>query len=307
MKPRVLVVIALGGNAFTRPGRPIDQEEHLRNIEIAADVIAKIVEEGHRVVVTHGNGPQVGLLDELQLVAERRYFKLDALVAATQGLLGYLLALSIDKRLGLGRAVAVVTRALVDEGDPAFKNPTKFVGPAYPKDVAEELAKRYGWVVKQDAARGWRRVVPSPDPAALVEIEAIRALAERGHVVIAAGGGGVPVSRQGGLEAVVDKDLASQVLANALGADALLILTDVDGVYIDFNTPRRRKLDVVTAEELEELYKAGQFPAGSMGPKVLAAIRFVRNGGRWAAIGALEEGYEVFKRRRGTLVVTEPL
>lgn len=299
----MLVVVALGGNAFTRPGKPIDQEEHLRNIEIAADVIAEIAREGHSVVVTHGNGPQVGLLDELQLAAGRRYFKLDALVAASQGLLGYLLVASIDKRLGRGRAVSVVTRVLVDEDDPAFKRPTKFVGPAYPKEVAEELARRYGWTIGQDSARGWRRVVPSPDPIAVVEAEAIRALLERGYVVVASGGGGVPVSERGGVEAVVDKDLASQVLANALGADALVILTDVDGVYVDFNTPRRRRLGVVTVKELERLYDEGQFPAGSMGPKVIAAIRFIKGGGKWAAIGALEEGYRVFKRQSGTIIV----
>lgn len=299
----VLVVVALGGNAFTRPGKPLDQEEHLRNIEIAADVIAKIAREGHYVVVTHGNGPQVGFLDELQLIAGRRYFRLDALGAATQGLLGYLLAASIDKRLGRGKAVSIITRVLVDEDDPAFKNPTKFVGPAYPKDVAEELARKYGWAIKQDSTRGWRRVVPSPDPIALVEVEAIKALVERGYVVIAAGGGGVPITDRGGVEAVVDKDLASQVLANALGADVLIILTDIDGVYIDFNTPRQKRLDVVTVRELERLYEEGQFPAGSMGPKVLAAIRFIKNGGKWAAIGALEEGYLVFRRQRGTVIL----
>jgi len=300
----VLVVVALGGNAFARPGGPMDQEEHVKNIKIAARVVAKIAEEdGAQVVVTHGNGPQVGLLDELQLLAERRYFRLDALVAATQGLLGYLLVESIDEVLGPGRAVAVVTRTLVDEGDRAFENPTKFVGPVYAREDAERLAAKYGWAVREDVGRGWRRVVPSPEPAAVVEAEAIKALLDRGLIVVALGGGGVPVSRRGGVEAVVDKDLASQVLANALGAEALVILTDVDGVYVDFNTPRRRRLERINAEELERLYREGQFPEGSMGPKVLAALRFVRNGGRWAAIGALEDGHEVFKGRRGTLIL----
>ncbi|MEL9991818.1 MAG: carbamate kinase [Thermoproteus sp.] len=299
----MFVVIALGGNAFTRPGRAMDQEEHLRNIKVAAEVVAKIAEEGHKVVVTHGNGPQVGFFDELQLIADRRYFKLDALVAATQGLLGYLLASSIDEKLGPGRSVALVTRALVGEEDPAFKEPTKFIGPAYPKEVAERLAERYGWTIRQDVGRGWRRVVPSPEPLAVLEVGAIRALADSGFIVIAAGGGGVPTSSRGGLEAVVDKDLASQVLANALGADALVILTDVDGVYIDYKTPRQRKIGEISADELKKLYDGGQFPAGSMGPKVLAAIRFVKNGGKFAAIGALEEGYYVFKRERGTVVL----
>ncbi|WP_052886014.1 carbamate kinase [Thermoproteus uzoniensis] len=300
----MLVVVALGGNAFVRPGMPMDQEEHIRNIRIAAQVVAKIAEEdGVRVVVTHGNGPQVGFFDELQLLAERRYFRLDALVAATQGLLGYLLAESIDEILGPGRAVAVVTRTLVDEEDQAFKNPTKFIGPAYPREVAERLAAKYGWSVREDVRRGWRRVVPSPEPVAVVEAEAIRALLDRGHIVIASGGGGVPVSKRGGVEAVVDKDLASQVLANALGAEAFVILTDVDGVYVDFNTPRRRKLDKVAAAELERLYREGQFPEGSMGPKVLATLRFLRNGGKWAAIGALEDGYQVFRWQKGTVIL----
>ncbi|MFB6490389.1 MAG: carbamate kinase [Thermoproteus sp. AZ2] len=300
----MLVVIALGGNAFLRPGAEPSQEEHLRNIKAAARVIAEIAREGHSVVVTHGNGPQVGILDELQAIANRRYFSLDAIGAATQGLLGYLIAQSIDEELrDSGRAIAVVTRSLVRLEDPAFSNPTKFVGAAYPKEVAEALAAKYGWAIRLDKARGWRRVVPSPEPVGVVEARAIRALLQEGFIVVAVGGGGVPVADGRGVEAVIDKDLASQVLANELGANALVILTDVDGVYLDYGTERQRGLGRVSVDELERYYREGQFPAGSMGPKVLAAIRFIRGGGEWAAIGRLEEGYEVFKQRRGTIIL----
>lgn len=299
----MLVVVALGGNAFLRRGAEPTQEEHLLNIKIAARVVAEIVGEGHKVVVTHGNGPQVGALDELQAAADRRYLKLDALGAATQGFLGYFIAQSIDEELGtFGAAVAVVTRTLVRGDDPAFSNPTKFVGVAYPEDAARRLAEEHGWVMKLDKGKGWRRVVPSPEPLDMIEVEAIRSLVDAGHVVVAAGGGGVPIADREGVEAVVDKDLASQILANRLGADTLVILTDVDGVYMNFGTERQRRLGRVSAGELEKYYLEGHFPAGSMGPKVLAALRFVRGGGKWAAIGLLEEGYEVFAQRSGTII-----
>lgn len=299
----MLIVIALGGNAFVRRGRPLDQEEHLYNIDKAAELVAKLVSDGHKIVVTHGNGPQVGLLDELQLKGGRRYFRLDALVAATQGLLGYFIANAIDKALGTyGRAVAVVTRVSVDPEDPSFKNPSKFIGPSYAKRDADLMAQKYGFIMREEVGRGWRRVVPSPEPMGVMEVEAVKRLLESGFVVIAAGGGGVPTHSHFGVEAVVDKDLASQVLANSLGADAFIILTDVDGVYLDYGTERQRKLERVSADELLKYYYEGRFEEGSMGPKVLAAARFVKNGGAWAAIGALDEGYYVFKRERGTIV-----
>ncbi|MGC9049966.1 carbamate kinase [Pyrobaculum sp.] len=297
----VKAVVALGGNAFNKPGEPINQDTHLKNVDTAARVISRIVDEGYRVVVTHGNGPQVGFLAELQ--RDKPAFMLDALNAATQGLLGYLLISAIDRYLGAGRSVAVVTRVEVDCGDPAFKNPTKYIGPLYHEREAEELSKRYGWHFRQDPRGGWRRVVPSPTPRRIIELEAVRRLSDAGYVVVAAGGGGVPTCNGVGVEGVVDKDLAAALLATELGADLLLILTDVDGVYINYRKPNQRRLGIVHVDELERYYAEGHFPPGSMGPKVLAAIEFIRRGGRRAAIGALEEGYEVFRGLRGTQVV----
>ena len=294
-------MVALGGNAFNKPGEPISQDTHLKNVDTAARVISRIVDEGYRVVVTHGNGPQVGFLAELQ--RDKPAFMLDALNAATQGLLGYLLVSAIDRHLGTGRSVAVVTRVEVDCGDPAFKNPTKYIGPLYHEREAEELSKRYGWQFRQDPRGGWRRVVPSPTPRRIIELEAVRRLSDAGYVVVASGGGGVPTCNGVGVEGVVDKDLAAALLAAELGADLLLILTDVDGVYINYRKPNQRRLGTVHVDELERYYAEGHFPPGSMGPKVLAAVEFVRRGGGRAAIGALEEGYEVFKGVRGTQVV----
>lgn len=296
----MLVVVALGGNAFNRPGDPITQETHLKNADIAARIVAKIIQEGNQVLLTHGNGPQVGYLAELQKGQEG--FRLDALVAATQGLLGYFIVSSVDKYVGVGKTVALVTRVKVNCNDPAFENPTKFIGPTYPEEVAKSLAERYGWQFRQDPRGGWRRVVSSPKPLKVVESDVIKALVERGYIVVAAGGGGVPVCDGAGVEAVIDKDLASAVLAAEVGADLFMILTDVDGVYINFKKPGQRKLTSVSVGELEKYYLEGHFPPGSMGPKVEAALYFVKRTGKRAAIGALEEGYEVYKGLSGTQI-----
>jgi carbamate kinase len=197
----------------------------------------------------------------------------------------------------------VVTRIEVDCDDPAFKNPTKYIGPLYKEREAGELSKRYGWHFRQDPRGGWRRVVPSPTPRRIIELEAVRRLSDAGYVVVASGGGGVPTCNGVGVEGVVDKDLAAALLATELGADLLLILTDVDGVYINYGKPNQRRLGTVHVDELERYYAEGHFPPGSMGPKVLAAIEFIKRGGKRAAIGALEEGYEVFRGLRGTQVV----
>lgn len=295
------VVIALGGNAFNQPGEPINQETHLKNVDLAARVIAKVVQEGHQVVITHGNGPQIGYLAELQ--RGDGAFKLDVLNAATQGMLGYFIVSALDGYLGSGRSVAIVTRVEVDCNDPAFKTPTKPIGPVYSEEQAIELAKRYGWIFKQDPRGGWRRVVPSPTPRKILEVDVIKQLLESGYVVVATGGGGIPMCNGVGVEGVIDKDLASSLLAIELGADFLVILTDVDGIYINFKKPSQRKLDVVRVDELEKYMSEGHFPPGSMGPKVQAVINFVRKTGKKAAVGALERGYEVFKGISGTQVV----
>jgi Carbamate kinase len=296
----VRVVVALGGNAFNKPNEAINQETHLKNVDVAARVLARIVEDGHQVVVTHGNGPQVGYLAELE--KDNEAFRLDALTAMTQGMLGYFLVSALDKYLGRWRAAALVTRVEVDCDDPAFKNPTKFIGPLYGKEQAETLARRYGWQFRQDPRGGWRRVVASPTPLGIVEIEAVRRLLDAGFVVVAAGGGGIPLCGGRGVEGVIDKDLASSLLALELGADFFMMLTDTDAVYLNYGKPNQKRLEVVTVHELEKYHAEGHFPPGSMGPKVQAAINFVKKTGRRAAIGALEEGYDVFRGIKGTRV-----
>jgi len=296
----VRAVVALGGNAFNRPGEPITQEAHLRNVDVAARVVARIVQEGHQVVVTHGNGPQVGYLAELQ--KENGTFRLDALNAMTQGMLGYFIVSALDRYLGRGRAVALVTRVEVDCDDPAFKNPTKFIGPLYSREQAEALAQKYGWQIRQDPRGGWRRVAASPTPLKIVEVEAVKRLLDAGFIVVAAGGGGIPICGDRGVEGVIDKDLASCLLALELDADFFMILTDTDAVYLNYRKPNQRRLDKVRVEELERYFAEGHFPPGSMGPKVQAVINFVKKSGKRAAIGALEEGYEVFRGIKGTQV-----
>ncbi len=299
------MVIALGGNAFSssgaKIGSPSEQWERVR--EAARDVM-DAVEAGYDVLVTHGNGPQVGALAECGLP-----LSLDMHGAATQGWLGYLLTMAIDNEAVARRvpkkAVAVVTRVYVNEEDPAFNNPTKFIGPIYGEDEARRLSQSSGWQFKQDPRGGMRRVVPSPLPASIVEAKPIIQLMEEGYIVISTGGGGVPVtgsSQLRGVEAVIDKDLASQLLASMVDADSLVILTDVDGVYVNFGKPDQRRLGEVDHLTLKSMYEGGEFPPGSMGPKVLAAIRFVEGGGRSAYIGRLGELRAILEGRSGTKV-----
>jgi carbamate kinase len=313
-----LVLIALGGNAFQSRGDRGTPEDYWRNAYAAARTVVRIVKEGYRVVVTHGNGPQVGIISEwMEALRERMPPQtLDVAGAMTQGWLGYLLVQAIHNTLieeGVcGRvrgAVAVVNRVAVREDDPAWANPTKFVGSWYTdEEEVRRLSRERGWTFKMDPRGGWRRVVPSPDPYRNVEVEAIKALLREGWIVIASGGGGIPVveragGRLEGAEAVIDKDLAGEVLATALGAGHFIILTDVDGAYLNFSREGSRRLGRVTVSELERYYSEGHFPPGSMGPKVLACIRFIKHGGLRAAIGHLYEGYEVVKGVRGTQVV----
>ena len=301
------IVIALGGNALLRRSDPMTTEVQRKNIKIAAQAIAPLAVE-HSIVVVHGNGPQVGLLS---LQAESYHgaepYPLDVLDAGTQGMIGYLIQQELRNLLPPDRQVAtLLTMIVVDPDDPAFASPAKFVGPVYSKEAADTLAAEKGWAFRQDGT-AWRRVVPSPEPKRILEIQPITWLLERGAVVICAGGGGIPTVRSGagasalsGVEAVIDKDLASELLAEDVGADLLLMATDVDGVYLDWGTPQSRRLGRVTPEEL-----AGYpFAAGSMGPKVNAAARFTRKTGRRAAIGALDDITEIVTGVSGTNVVT---
>ncbi|MET7990874.1 carbamate kinase [Amycolatopsis sp. NPDC005232] len=299
------IVVALGGNALLQRSDPMTIEVQRRNVRIAAEAIAPLTAE-HSVVVVHGNGPQVGLL-ALQADAYKgaEPYPLDVLDAATQGMIGYLIQQELRNVLPADRpVVTVLTMITVDEDDPAFAGPTKFVGPVYSKDAVGELAAEKGWTFRQDGT-GWRRVVPSPEPRQIVEIEPIRWLIDRGSVVVCAGGGGIPMTHAlagplSGVEAVIDKDFASGLLAQDIGAELFIMATDVEGVYLDFGTPQQRKLADVTPEELAR----HQFPAGSMGPKVEAANRFATNTGGRAAIGSLVDIADIVAGVAGTNIAT---
>jgi carbamate kinase len=300
------IVIALGGNALLRRSDPMTTEVQRRNIMVAAQAIAPLATE-HSVVVVHGNGPQVGLLSlQAEAYSGAEPYPLDVLDAGTQGMIGYLIQQELRSLLPPANQVAtLLTMIVVDPADPAFASPTKFVGPVYTKEAADALATDKGWAFRQDGA-AWRRVVPSPEPQRILEIEPISWLLERGAVVICAGGGGIPTmypSSAGGalvgVEAVIDKDFAGELLAEDVGADLFLMATDVDGVYVRWGTPEQERLSQVTPEDL-----AGyRFPAGSMGPKVEAAARFAAKTGRRAAIGSLEDIAGIVAGTAGTSVV----
>lgn len=276
-------VIALGGHAITLEGQPGTYDEMLANCQVMVKSIAAIHEAGWRVIITHGNGPQVGNLavqqDESELLVPSQ--PLCALGAMTQGLIGHLIetALLNERGHGIASVVSVVTHVDVDPQDPAFSNPTKPIGPFYNLEQAQERSARTGQAIVEDAGRGYRVVVASPRPRRVLEREAITALIDQGFMVIAGGGGGIPVVDDRGtirgVDAVIDKDRAAALLATELAADALILVTGVDTVLLDFGKPTQRELNVVTADEMRMHAEAGQFPVGSMGPKVEAAIDFV--------------------------------
>lgn len=298
-----LVVVALGGNALLRRGQPLDAATQRDNVRRAATQLAALA-HGHRLVIAHGNGPQVGLL-ALQNDAYRgvQPYPLDVLGAESEGMIGYMLELEIDNELPPGRTVAtLLTRVEVDRDDPAFGEPTKPIGPIYDEAGMRELTVRHGWRFAPDG-HGFRRVVASPVPRQIVGLRAVRALLAHGSVVICAGGGGIPVTaagggRQEGIEAVIDKDRAAALLARQLEADLLLIATDVDGVYLDWGQPAQRLVRQASPAALRAL----PFAAGSMGPKVEAACAFAQATGRRAAIGALDQLQALIDGTAGTQV-----
>jgi carbamate kinase len=291
-------VVALGGNALTRPGQAGTCEEMLASATEMAASVNEVIEAGWRVVVVHGNGPQVGNLalqqESTSLVPAQ---PLGMLGAMTQGQLGSLLALAISRLRGPGSAASLVTHVTVDRADPAFGAPTKPIGPFFDRDQAQRLAAERGWSVRPDSGRGYRRVVASPQPTGIVEINAIRALVGAGLLVIAAGGGGIPVDAAVGRpaprdapgqsvfpDAVIDKDRAARLLATLIGAQALLLVTAVERVMLDYGTPRQAGLATITADEAASHLAEGQFPPGSMGPKIEAALEFLADGGDLAVI-----------------------
>ncbi|MET7297620.1 carbamate kinase [Embleya sp. NPDC005575] len=297
------VVVALGGNAMLQRGDKPDADIQLHNIQKAVKSLAPLARE-HELVVTHGNGPQVGVL-ALQSAADQSLsqpYPFDVLGAMTQGMIGYWLLQSLQNALPGRQVCSLINQTLVSTADPAFQDPTKFVGPIYEEDEAKRLASERGWIVKPDG-KWWRRVVPSPKPARVVETRLIRQLLASGAVAVCAGGGGVPVVRNElgqltGVEAVVDKDLTAALLAEALDADVLLLLTDVPRVVRGFGQPDAQEITNATPMQL----RAGDFPAGSMGPKVDAICRFVEMTGDMAAIGALDQAAEILRGNAGTIV-----
>jgi len=296
------VVVALGGNALLKRGEPMTAEVQRANVRKAAAALADLAHH-HDIVVAHGNGPQVGLL-ALQAAAYKDVapYPLDILGAESVGMIGYMVEQELANALPAGTKLAtLLTQIEVDGDDPAFSRPEKPIGPVYDDAEAAGVRKIHGWPLVEEAKGRWRRVVPSPLPQRITQIEAIRLLVDFGVLVICAGGGGIPVVRDGagdlvGVEAVIDKDRAAALLAEEVGADAFLMLTDVDAVYEGWGTPRQRPITRARPDEVD----ASAFPAGSMGPKVAAACAFAAKPGRIAGIGRLEDARAVLERRAGT-------
>lgn len=306
------VVVAVGGNALAPAGLGEFSDQAERAAGLARTIVA-MLDDGRRLLVVHGNGPQVGALAIAQEAVAREVppQPLFALGAMTQGQLGYLLGQAIGDALeavGRPRAVAaVMTQVVVDPDDPGFQNPTKPIGPFFPEGRAKRLADARGWSVVEDSGRGWRRVVASPEPLEVVEWLQVKGLLDAGQVVIACGGGGVPVVRRGGdlegVDAVIDKDYAAALVGDLVGADSLVLLTGVERVALDFGKPTQREVAHMTLAEARGHMADGQFPAGSMGPKVDAAIRFIDGGGTMAIIGAMESAAEALAGTSGTRIV----
>ncbi|TKF33452.1 carbamate kinase [Vibrio kanaloae] len=293
------VVVALGGNALIRRGEPLEADVQRRNIETAVKTISEIAKV-YNVVLVHGNGPQVGLL-ALQGLEYKKVnpYPLDVLGSETQGMIGYMLMQEFKNYLPNRNISCMLTQMTVDPNDPAFADPTKPIGPIYEEAEARELAEKFHWIVKPDGQH-FRRVVPSPRPTGIVEHEAITQLIDAGHLVICTGGGGIPVKKENGklvgVEAVIDKDMSAAFLAKQLDADALLILTDADAVYLDWGKPTQHALRSTTPSELAKF----EFDAGSMGPKIEASCEFIQQGGKVVGIGALEDGLQILQGQAGT-------
>jgi carbamate kinase len=310
-----IVVVALGGNAILQPGQQGTFEEQLVNCDLAMRDIAEMVVDGYKVILTHGNGPQVGniLIQNEMGAGAVSAMPMDVCGAESQGQVGYMLEQRLINHLRRRGCqcpvVTIVTQTAVDADDPAFSNPTKPVGPFYIEERARELQLEQGFVMREDAGRGWRRVVPSPNPKEIVPLAAIVGLARDGALVICAGGGGIPVVRHAsgalaGVAAVIDKDLGAALLAAGVGADVLMILTDISSVFVDYRGPDERALGHITLSEMEAHAAEGHFKAGSMGPKVEAALRFVRAGGT-ALIGSLNDAPLMLRGEAGTRIVPD--
>jgi carbamate kinase len=307
-----IAVVAIGGNSLIKDKNHQTVPDQFEATRETCVHIAEMIEEGWRVVITHGNGPQVGfILLRSELASHVLHtVPLDSCGADTQGALGYMVQQSLHNELelrGIKRQVAtVVTQVVVKKNDPAFKNPTKPIGPFYDKDKAEKYGKERGWKMIEDAGRGWRRVVASPAPLRIIEQDVIKTLVDQGIVVIAVGGGGIPVIEEGcklkGVEAVIDKDLASALLAIGIKVDLFLISTVVEKVALNFGKPDQKLLDSMTLAEAKKYYKEGHFPPGSMGPKIQAIISYLENGGKEALITNPENIERALRGETGTRI-----
>lgn len=315
MKKARTVVVALGGNAISQQFEEGNIRQQFANTRRSLIGVIELIKRGYRVLITHGNGPQVG--NALIRVEESRHLvpplPLGVIVADTEGGMGYMIEQCLQNKMhdrGIKKPVAtVVTQVLVDPDDPSIKEPTKFIGPFFKKEEVEELQKKRGWVLKEDPGRGWRRVVPSPIPIEIVEKDIIKLLVNNDIIVIAAGGGGIPVyidPRNGwleGIDAVIDKDLASAVLARDVGAEELMILTAVEKVALNFGKPDQVLLKEMTVSEAKKYMAEGHFPPGSMGPKIQAAINFLESGGERVIITSIEKSAEALEGNAGTVIV----
>ncbi|MEW5693484.1 MAG: carbamate kinase [Candidatus Hydrogenedentota bacterium] len=308
------MLIALGGNAITKETEIGTIEQQWANTAQTMKEIAKVVEQGHSIVITHGNGPQIGnIMRRIEIASKEVYpLPLDVCVSDSQGGMGYMIQTQLMnelRKIGMKDKISstIITTCLVSKDDPGMKEPTKPIGPFYTKEQAEEITKTRGWIIKEDAGRGYRRVVFSPKPLKIVEKDAIEKLMNAGVIIIACGGGGIPVieenGRYHGIDAVIDKDRASSLLAREIKIDLFVILTGVDKVAINFKKPDQKYLDKITLSEAERYLKEGHFPAGSMGPKIEASIDFLQNGGKEVLITSAEHLLLALDYKTGTRIV----
>ncbi len=314
MEEEKIAVVALGGNAITREHEEGNITQQFANTRRSLKGVLELIKQNYKIAITHGNGPQVG--NALIRVEETRHLvpplPLGIIVADLQGGMGYMIQQSLQnglKKAGLQReVVTIITQVIVDKDDPSIKNPTKFVGPFIKKEDVEMVVKRRGWIVKEDPGRGYRRVVPSPMPLEIVEKETITRLVREGVVVICNGGGGIPVyveedGTYEGVDGVIDKDLSAAVLGRDIGAQELFILTAVEKVYLNFRKPDEKALDSLTVNEATHYLEEGHFPAGSMGPKIQAAINFIKFGGKRVVISSIEKMVDAVYGKTGTIII----
>ncbi len=307
-------VLALGGNAIIQAGQKGTITEQFKNTRDSLGGVVELIKQGYQLAISHGNGPQVGnMLIQHNAGIDKGVapLPLGVLVAATEGTMGYMIEQSLQNRLrveGINNSVVTInSQVVVSKEDPSMANPSKPVGPFYTENEAKALEAEFGWTMTEDAGRGWRQVVPSPKPIDIVPANTIKTLVEDNQIVIACGGGGIPVvleedNKLEGIDAVIDKDFASALLAEKIGAEFLVILTGVDKVAVNFGKPDQKDLDNISIEEAQAYYDEGQFPKGSMGPKILAAISFIKNGGKKVIITSIEKIVDAFEGKTGTII-----